>query len=410
MREFLELLKKNRMLEVVRKKVSPDMGLTGFLKDTEKSFLFRSLGSGKFSIAANLLTDRKRIALALGCSESDVLGKINRAIESPRKCRLVWEAGFMEKEISFDEIPIPRYFPSDGGQYLTSAVVIARDCEHGQNMAFHRMMKRKDHLVIRLLPRHTWEFYERAKKSLDIAICIGTSPSVLLAAAINTKIGVNELEIASALEKKPIEVFDVNGLQVPANSEIVIEATITPEMEDEGPFVDITRTIDFVRKQPVVRIKKIHCRKNPLFHALLPGGFEHGAIWKASTEAAIFNSVKKVCDCRDVFLSFGGCSRLHGIVKIRKRREDDGKKSIEASFGAHKSMKHVFVVDEDIDIQNPSEVEWAIATRFQAKRDLVIMHDQKGSSLDPSSDDGITSKLGFDCTVKGKKDDFRKFF
>lgn len=410
MREFIGLLKKNRMLGMVREKVSPNLGITNFLKNTEQSLLFSSVEKSDFSIAANLLTDRKRIALAIGCSENDILVKINRAIDSPRKCRLVWDAGFMEKEITLDEIPIPKYFSSDGGEYLTSAVVIARDCEHGQNMAFHRMMRRKDHLVIRLLPRHTWEFYNRAKKSLDIAICIGVSPSVLLAAAINTKLGTNELEIASALEKNPLEVFDVNGLQVPADSEIVIEATITPEMEDEGPFVDITRTIDYVRKQPVVRIRKIHCRKKPVFHALLPGGLEHGAIWKASTEAAIYSSVKKVCDCRDVFLSFGGCSRLHGIVKIRKKSNDDGRKAIEASFAAHKSMKHVFVVDEDIDIQNPSEIEWAVATRFQAKRDLVIMHDQNGSSLDPSSKDGITSKLGFDCTIKGKKEDFRKLF
>ena len=124
----------------------------------------------------------------------------------------------------------------------------------------------------------------------------------------------------------------------------------------------------------------------------------------------MYNGIGKVCDCRDVFLSFGGCSRLHGIVKIGKKKHDDGKKAIEAAFEAHKSMKHVFIVDEDIDIQNPNEVEWALATRFQAKRDMVIKYDQKGSSLDPSSEDGITSKLGYDCTIKGKKEDFRKLF
>ena len=157
-------------------------------------------------------------------------------------------------------------------------------------------------------------------------------------------------------------------------------------------------------------VKKIHCRSDPIFHALLPGGYEHGAVWKISTEAAIYNVVSKVCDCRDAFLSFGGCSRLHGVVQIRKKKPDDGIKAIEAAFEAHKSMKHVFIVDEDINIQNPNDVEWALATRFQAKKDLVIEHDATGSSLDPSSDNGKTSKLGFDCTIKGDKKDFEKVF
>ena len=411
MRDFLEKLGKSRILKTVPGEVDPKFGLTDYLKNTEDAFLFRKLSGYKgVSIASNLITSRKRIAIALGCEEEQILPRINRAIEKPRQCRLVWDAPFMQSSCSLDEIPIPTYFRTDGGPYLTSALVIARDCDYGQNVSFHRMMKRKDHLVIRMLPRHTWEFYNRAKKDLNIAICIGTNPAVLIAGAINTPIGVNELEIASALNSKPLDAYDLNGIQVPAESEIVIEATITPDLEDEGPFVDITRTMDYVRKQPVVRIRKIHCRKNPIFHALLPGGYEHGAIWKTSTEAAMYNAIGKCCDCRDVFLSFGGCSRLHGMVKIRKRHSDDARKAIDAAFMAHKSMKHVFIVDDDIDIRNPAEIEWAMATRFQAKTDMVVMHDQKGSSLDPSSKDGITSKLGFDCTIKGRKEDFRKLF
>ena len=151
-------------------------------------------------------------------------------------------------------------------------------------------------------------------------------------------------------------------------------------------------------------------RKNPIFHALLPGGFEHGAIWKASTEAVIYKKVNEVCECRDVSLTFGGCSRLHGVVQIRKKGEDDGKKAIEAAFEAHKSMKHVFVVDDDIDIHDFGQVEWALATRFQAERDLTVRRNEKGSSLDPSSDDGVMSKVGFDCTIKGDKKKFVKVF
>lgn len=415
MREFIEILEKNRMLERKSSEIDVMYGITEHLKNTEKSLFFENVkGYPGFSVVANLLSDRKRISLALGCAEDGILEKINNAIENlvrTKKSEACAEnAPFLETEISLDDIPIPTYFRTDGGPYITSAVVIAKDPEYGHNVSFHRMMKKGKNLVIRIVNRHLWEFYERSGRSLDIAICIGAEPAVLLAGAINTKIGISELEIAGALKGAALDVVEINGIEVPAKCEIVIEARITEIMSDEGPFVDITRTPDFVRKQPVVEIKKIHTRKNTVFHALLPGGHEHGELWKASTEAVIYNAVNKVCACTDVFLSHGGCSRLHGIVKIKKKCQDDGMAAIKAAFGAHKSMKHVFIVDDDIDIRNPNDVEWAMATRFQAKNDIVAMHDVKGSTLDPSSNDGMMSKLGFDCTIKGDRKKFEKVF
>ena len=124
----------------------------------------------------------------------------------------------------------------------------------------------------------------------------------------------------------------------------------------------------------------------------------------------MYEKINKVCNCKDVVLTFGGCSRLNGVVKISKKNDNDGKKAIQEAFNAHKSMKHVMIVDEDIDIHDINQVEWSLATRFQAKEDLIIMHDQKGSSLDPSSNNSVTSKLGFDCTIKGDKNKFKKIF
>jgi UbiD family decarboxylase len=117
-------------------------------------------------------------------------------------------------------------------------------------------------------------------------------------------------------------------------------------------------------------------------------------------EATIFKEVNKVVKCLDVYLNPGGCSWLHAIVKIEKRKEDDGKKAIQAAFTGHRSCKHVFIVDDDIDIYNPQEVEWAMATRFQADRDLVIIGKEPGSSLDPSAqpETYLTTKVGFDLT------------
>ena len=118
-------------------------------------------------------------------------------------------------------------------------------------------------------------------------------------------------------------------------------------------------------------------------------------------EPTIFREVSKVCKCLDVHITPGGCSWLHAVVKIRKEHADDGKMAIEAAFRGHSSLKHVFIVDEDIDIQDPYEVEWAFATRFQADKNIVIKPQEKGSSLDPSANPvtGKTTKVGFDLTI-----------
>jgi len=161
----------------------------------------------------------------------------------------------------------------------------------------------------------------------------------------------------------------------------------------------------------VARIKKIYARKNAYFHALLPGGLEHKTLMGMPREPTIYNEVAKVCDVKDVYITPGGCSWLHGAVSIYKKNEDDGKKAIEAAFKGHKSMKHVFVVDDDIDIHDSSQIEWAMATRFQGDKDMVIKKE-KGSSLDPSSDleTRMTTKVGFDLTIPWGRDkkDFKK--
>jgi 2,5-furandicarboxylate decarboxylase 1 len=209
--------------------------------------------------------------------------------------------------------------------------------------------------------------------------------------------------IANALgETKLVE---LGGHKVP-QAEIIMIAAMEGEEADEGPFLDLTETPDIVRKQKVARVKKIFVRNNPAFHALLPGGLEHKVLMGMPKEPTIFREVAKVCDVKDVLITPGGTSWLHGAVSIRKRNPDDGRKAIEAAFKGHKSMKHVFVVDEDIDIHNPNDMEWAFATRFQGDKDMVIKPKEKGSSLDPSSnlETRETTKIGFDLTIPDGKD------
>ncbi len=195
------------------------------------------------------------------------------------------------------------------------------------------------------------------------------------------------------------ENIDVN---VPANSEIVFEGRILLDKEaPEGPFVDVTGTYDIVRLQPVVELVGVMRRKNHVYQALLPAGLEHKLFMGLARKVKIWETVRKVVPTvRSVKLTEGSGGWLHALISIRKETENDGKNVISAAFSAHPSLKHVFVVDEDIDVDNLIEVEWALATRFQGDEDLVILKNVKGSTLDPSANQetGLTTKVGFDLT------------
>jgi 2,5-furandicarboxylate decarboxylase 1 len=215
--------------------------------------------------------------------------------------------------------------------------------------------------------------------------------------------------VANALEPLKVTRARSVDLMVPAECEFVLEGTVYRERRHaEGPFVDLTETYDVVRNEPVFVLKTITHRKDAIWQALLPGALEHKLLMGMPREPTIYRKVNDAVRCLDVNVDPGGCSWLHAIVQIDKQAEDDGKKAIQAAFEGHRSCKHVFVVDRDIDIYNPQEVAWAMATRFQADRGLVVKEREPGSSLDPSAEAGthLTTKVGFDLTMpletKGK--------
>jgi UbiD family decarboxylase len=227
----------------------------------------------------------------------------------------------------------------------------------------------------------------------------GVHPAVEISAAFSYP-RLDELDFAASL-LGGLNTFQLeNGIMVPADAEFVMEGRITKEMTDEGPFIDLTATLDEVRKQPVVEIDKLYSRKNPMFRTILPGGNEHRMLMGVPQEprmfAAISNTIPTV---KNVVLTTGGCSWLHAVVQIKKKTEGDGKNAILAALAAHPSLKHVIVVDDDIDPSNPQEVEWAVATRFQPDKGLLVVSGAKGSSLDPSTNKtSMTSKWGIDAT------------
>jgi UbiD family decarboxylase len=303
-------------------------------------------------------------------------------------------------------LPIPRYHPDDGGRYVTSGVAVVKDSDLGRNISFHRLMLLDERrFVARIVEgRGTHTAMSKVAGDLPVAIAIGCPMHVLLAAAMSPPKGVDELGIAHALAPAPLVRCQTVDLEVPAEAELILEGRITHTLAEEGPFPDLTGTMDIVRHQPVIEVDHVTHRRAPVFHVLLPGGMEHKTLMGMPREPTIFDAVNEVCRCTGVYITPGGTSWLHAVVQIEKRHEEDGRRAIWAAFRGHTSLKHVIVVDADVDLYDSAAVEWAIATRFQADRDLVILTEQPGSSLDPSATQMLgqkarTAKMGLDATA-----------
>lgn len=418
--DFKQTIKKlirQKKIEIVRQSISLQKAAE-IAKSKNTAFLFENISGFKnFKIAANICTAENLYSL-YNLNRSTLRKKMLSAIENQIKPKISGENSFAELPVDLSKLPILQHYKEDGGKYITAGVFFAKSPKYGQNLSFHRaLVIGKNKLAIRLCHRHLWNFYSEANKNLAVAICIGLNPAVLLAGATCTEIGVDESTIASAFDGKPIELVALeNGISVPKDSEIVLIGKITNELAAEGPFVDMTGTIDFTREQPVVEIEKILCRdkKEIIYHTIIPAKDEHRFLMGFPREPVIFKAVSEFCECKDVFLTNGGVNWLHAAVSIRKKSENDAKEAIEAVFRAHPSVKHVFVFDEDIDITHSEEREWAFATRFQGDKQMHVYENYKGSSLDPSSsgneDRRLTCKIGFDCTIPLSKDkrDFLK--
>ena len=416
-RSFIELLDKNGELTRIKKPVSTEYELASIIEALgEKPVYFEKVKESSYPVVAGLVSSKELIARSLGISKNQLLPKLSSALAHPLPPQVVTKGvcqEIVESDVDLTRLPIMRFTEKDGGKYIASAVSIIRDPEFGaQNMCFHRLMLvDKNSFAARIVEnRGTDMALKKAGGELDIAICVGNSTPVLLSAATTLPMGVDELGMANALEETAVVKCKTVDLEVPRDCEIVLEGRITKEKTAEGPFLDTTGTIDKIRQQPIIEIKCVTHRKNPIYQVLLPGRREHQFLMGMPKEPSIFNEVNKVCECKDVYITPGGCSWLHAVVQIKKKNSDDGRRAISAAFEGHKSLKHCVIVDDDINIYDPHDVEWAIATRFQADKNAVILPNQPGSSLDPSGDltegkKATTCKMGLDATVPFGKTD-----
>ncbi len=406
LRNYLQKLTEAQSLTTIAAAISKKYEIAGALKQLEpQPVLFENVIESNFRVAGNLFCDKAAFARYFDITPAEIIPRLTQAIEQRSPSPVISNAPCQEVvnlTPNLDELPILRHCEQDGGNYISAGVVLAKHPRHGQNADFHRCMQiSPTEMAVRVVGSRHFDAYLKELGQVDVAICIGLPPNVLAAAAISVDLGVNELDIAHALEPLSVTPARTVDLLVPAEAEFVLEGTVYRDRRHaEGPFVDLTETYDVIRQEPVFEVKAVTHRRDAIWQALLPGALEHKLLMGMPREPTIFKKVNEAVRCVDVNVNPGGCSWLHAIVQIDKQTEDDGRKAIEAAFAGHRSCKHVFVVDTDIDIYDPLQVEWAMATRFQGDVDMVVKPREAGSSLDPSAEPGtkLTSKIGFDLT------------
>ena len=413
LKTFLAELEKANELIRIKKRVSPKFEIPAVVSklDKREAVLFDSVHDSKFSVVANVLGTRDRISRAVRVSDGDLTKRINFAVSSasalPKispKCKLD------KKSRNLFDLPIITHFEKDAGAYVTSSLVFAKDSEtNTQNLSTHRLLRLdQKHMVVRMVEgRHLHKCYSVAKEhgeDLRISIVIGANPAIYIAAAYQATYGQDELTIANSLLDGKLDVTKsrYSKLVIPNDIEILLEGRILSDRLEDDYMVEMLRTYDIARKQPVFELDSIHFSENSIYYDILPGYAEHRLLMGLPIEARIQQTVRNVVSTtKTVHLTDGGSNWLHAVIQIRKRLEGEPKNALLAAFAAHPSLKTAIVVDEDINPTDPVEVEYAISTRCQADKDLIVVTNAKGSSLDPSSDQEnlITSKLGIDATA-----------
>ncbi|RLE78638.1 MAG: UbiD family decarboxylase, partial [Thermoprotei archaeon] len=312
-----------------------------FYNDEGDILFFKRVKNYKLPVVANVLARRSRLLFALKSkSNAEAYTRLLEASRNPLTLREKDDAPFLECSAKdLRALPILKHFSADGGPYITSGIVVAKDVDEDiYNASFHRLQViDPQHLVIRVVPRHLYTMMRKAwdkGKDLEIAIVLGVSPTVMIAAAASPPYGIFELEVANRILEGSLEGFrSPNGIIVPRMTEIVIQGRILREtFHNEGPFVDITGTYDIVRKQPVVEVEKVYLRENAWYEALLPSGSEHRLLMGFEREARIWDTVRRVVPrVKAVRLTKGGCGWLHCVISLKKQSEGDAKNAILAA-------------------------------------------------------------------------------
>lgn len=422
LRDWLAELDRQGLLKHIHKQVSPINELAAVGKKLEPTYgaLFENVEGGDIPVVTGLVTSRESIAHSMGMTYPELMERFTQALNDLTPCKVVDGKGLAVKEnilvgdqVDLSLLPACVHHEKDGGRYLTAALCVTKDPETGiRNVAIHRHEVRdRNHLGALLLPRHTNQLFARAEaagRPLEIALAIGVHPSLLLASQATTQLGVDEFEIGGTLLGEPVELTkcETVDIEVPVESEIILEGRILPNIrEEEGPFGEYPRTYGPKAPRHVIEITAMTYRNQPIYHTIVPATMEHLLLGAISREATMMQVIRQATpNVKNVHITPASGCRYHAVIQLDQKHDGEAKNAMFAAFASSTEIKHVVVVNPDIDIYDMQDVEWAIANRVQAAKDVFVIYNAMGNKLDPSSRNGASDKMGVDATIPMTED------
>jgi UbiD family decarboxylase len=420
LRTFLDQVKKNHPDDflAISREVDPAFEITAITVKLEQEakrrpiLLFEKVKGTRFPVLTNLHAGRPRLAAAIRAKPEEMQRAYLRAMNKPIPPKIVSRAPVKEvvltgEKINLYDLPQIVHHEGDAGPYITAAISFAKDpAGDSWNCAYNRLMiKSRDTTSIHLtLAKHLWEFQRAAEaqgKSLPVSFAIGVHPAIALGCLAIGSIDEDERGIIGGLLGEPLELVkcESSDVLVPAHAEMIIEGDILPhERTAEGPFGEFTGYSLGERRREVVKVRAITHRRDAIFQDITVGHLDHLMLSTTPIEANLYRAVRAMVP---TVKAVRVPAPFTCYVSIEQRISGQGKNAILAVLGADLYMKRVVIVDHDVDIFNDRQVNWAIATRCQPDRDLLIVGNARGSDLDPSTrEDGYTAKWGLDATAK----------
>jgi len=421
LRSFIAELEAKSPEEIARvnKPLSPRYEISALLTHLEKIkrfplLFFEKVKGSDAPVVINAQASRRLMAIALDGKPEDLARKFSERQSKPTPPVEVTDAPVQEvtklgDEVDLTEVPMLTHYDVNAAPYITAGVVVAADPDTGvRNTSYNRLMMagKRELRIFMAIGRHLWTLhnkFERRDQPLPIAIVIGVHPLFSLGAQALTPADEDEYGVIGGMMNEPLRLVKAKTVPilVPADAEMIIEGKMLPHVRrTEGPFGEFTGHAVPQDERQVIEVTAITHRKNYIFQDIHAGYTEHKLMGAVPREAALLKAVRQsVPTVKNVCMPVSGNCRFHAYVSIAKRTPGQAKNAICAAFAADMLLKHVVIVDDDIDIFDEERVLWAISNRFQADRDLVVIANAQGSELDPSAGPGgVNAKMGFDAT------------
>lgn len=417
---IIKWLDGNGRLVRVRTEVDPVHQLAGIAAQFEggpRAVLFEKVKGSRYPVFTGLYWSREllgglfgRPVLSLPQYVSECIRDWQQQPVAPVVVRRGPVNEVTEDKVDLSVLPVPTHAELDGGPYFDAGVVITKDPETGiRNTSIQRFQViGKDRLAINIdAGRHLELCLAKAAartQTLPFTLNIGVGPGLHFAAAAPAEaapFGTDELGIASRFNGKPLELVasNISHVEMVADAMFALECEMAPgELHPEGPFAEVTGYYATVAPRPLARVRRIHHRREPVFQTIISGGEVFNSVGLLGEANVLALLQKQVPGVKDVYFTHGGCGFYHAVVQIVQKRAGWAKQALMAAFAAFPPLKMVTVVDDDVDIRKPADVEWAMATRLDPKHGILVIENVFGHGLNPTFPDYLGSKVGFDAT------------